>query len=81
VVALGQSRTARTSWTRLLSILCGSIGLFAPELSQWGVPGIWFPWGVGVSRTEYAYGAMTIVLAVYLVQRLWRFAPAAPRPS
>ena len=73
VVALGQHRAKRTSWALPASIALGSIGLFTPELSQIGVPGIWFPCGVGVSRTEYAYAGMIIVLAIYLVQRLWRF--------
>jgi hypothetical protein len=77
VVVLGQSRARRISWLGLGSLLLGTIGLYAPELSQLGVPGIWFPFGVGVSRTEYAYAAMVILLAAYLVQRLWRFVPAA----
>jgi len=40
------------------------------------VPGIWLPYGVGVSRTEYAYFAFDIVLFIYLLQRLWRFTPS-----
>jgi hypothetical protein len=52
-----------------------SIGLFATELSEIGFPGIWFPFGVGVSRTEYAYAAFGVVLFLYLLQRLWRHAP------
>jgi hypothetical protein len=40
------------------------------------VPGIWFPYGVGVSRTEYAYFAFDIALFIYLLERLWRFTPS-----
>lgn len=74
-------RARRASWAMLLSILLGSVGLFAPELGQIGVPGIWFPFGVGVSRTEYAYAAFDVTLFIYLLQRLWRFVPARPVPQ
>jgi hypothetical protein len=35
-----------------------------------GVPGIWFPFGVGVSRTQYAYAAMVVGLAILLVRAI-----------
>jgi hypothetical protein len=78
MLAIG-ARRGQAGWTLLLAVILGSVGLFAPELGQLGVPGIWFPFGVGVSRTEYAYAAFDVVLFVYLLQRLWRFAP--PRPA
>lgn len=31
------------------------VGLFASDLSTLGVPGIWFPFDIGVSRSQYAY--------------------------
>jgi hypothetical protein len=40
------------------------------EVSALGVPGIWFPFGVGVSRTQYAYAAMVVGLAVLLVRTI-----------
>ena len=70
------ARLGEASWTSFLAVTFGSVGLYASELGQLGVPGIWFPFGVGVSRTEYAYAAFTLVLFVYLLQRLWRFVPA-----
>jgi hypothetical protein len=70
------ARRGEASWTSFLAVTFGSVGLYASELGQLGVPGIWFPFGVGVSRTEYAYAAFTLVLFVYLLQRLWRFVPA-----
>jgi hypothetical protein len=67
-----------SAWLAMLSMICVSIGLFATELGEIGVPGIWFPFGVGVSRTEYAYAAFDVVILVYLLQRLWRYAPRPP---
>jgi hypothetical protein len=58
-----------------LSILTGSVSVFGRELNELGVPGIWFPYGVGLSRSECANAAFAAVLFIYLIQRLWRFAP------
>jgi hypothetical protein len=33
-----------------------------------GVPGIWFPFGIGVSRTQYVY-AIAIPLLAFLIVR------------
>jgi hypothetical protein len=33
-----------------------------------GVPGIWFPFGIGVSRTQYVY-AIAIPLLAFLIAR------------
>ena len=66
----------KADWIALLAMVLGAIGTFASELSRLGVPGIWLPYGVGVSRTEYAYFAFDIVLFIYLLQRLWRFTPS-----
>jgi hypothetical protein len=44
-------------------------GLFGGELlDPIGVPGIWFPFGIGVSRTQYVY-AIVIPLAAILIVR------------
>jgi hypothetical protein len=32
------------------------------------VPGIWFPFGIGVSRTQYIYAIVIALLAVLLVR-------------
>ena len=47
----------------LASFLLIAVGQFAPELLSLGVPGIRFPFGVGVSRTQFAY-ALAIPLLV-----------------
>jgi hypothetical protein len=75
VMWLGFSR--RGSWMVFLSVLTGSVSVFGRELNELGVPGIWFPYGVGLSRSECANAAFAAVLFIYLIQRLWRFAPGA----
>ncbi len=40
-----------------------SVGLFASDLSAMGLPGIWFPFNIGVSRSQYAYALALPVLA------------------
>ena len=80
VIALGYARettwaSRRAPWALLLTILAGSVSIFARELRQLGVPGIWFPYGVGVSLSECANAAFGGLLFIYLLQRLWRFAP------
>ncbi len=70
----------------LASLLLIATGQFAPELSSLGVPGIWFPFGVGVSRSQYAY-ALAIPLLVVLLGRVapggspaWQHA-SSPSPA
>lgn len=67
-VALARRR--REGWLGMLAMLLVSVAVFAPELSILRVPGIWFPFGVGVSRTEYVYAAFALVLFVELFRRL-----------
>ena len=44
-------------------------GLFGGELlDPIGVPGIWFPFGIGVSRTQYIYTIVIPLLAVLIVR-------------
>jgi hypothetical protein len=64
---------SREKWFVFPAILLLSVGLFAQELSLIGIPGIWFPFGVGVSRTEYAYAVFDIALIALLLRRLYSF--------
>jgi hypothetical protein len=42
-------------------------GLFGGELLDTiGVPGIWFPFGIGVSRTQYVYAIVIPLLALVI---------------
>src|SRR4051812_43649270 len=46
-------------------------GLFGGELLDTiGVPGIWFPFGIGVSRTQYVYAIALPLLAFLIVRAL-----------
>jgi hypothetical protein len=57
-------------WITLLAILLVSIGIFAKEVSDLNIiPGIWFPYGVGVSRSQYAYAFFALVMYIILIQK------------
>jgi hypothetical protein len=64
----------RGVWGGLLAMVLVGAGLFAQELSALHVPGIWFPFGTGVSRTQYVYAAFDVVMFVLLLLRLLSFA-------
>ena len=66
------ARIVRSGPMRILTLVTlASImaGLFGGELlDPIGVPGIWFPFGIGVSRTQYVY-AIVIPLLAFLIVR------------
>jgi hypothetical protein len=44
-------------------------GFFGGELlDPMGVPGIWFPFGIGVSRTQYVYAILLPLLGFLIVR-------------
>jgi hypothetical protein len=52
----------------LVAILLISIALFPKEVSELHIiPGIWFPYGVGVSRGQFFYAAFVFVMYVILI--------------
>ena len=54
----------------LLALLLVTIALFPKEVSELHViPGIWFPYGVGVSRGQFFYAAFVFVMYVILIQK------------
>lgn len=70
IIALGVIRSIKPS-TYLAApcaILVG-IGLFATELNTLGIPGIWFPYGTGVARGQYAYAAFIALLFLLVLMR------------
>ena len=93
------ARLVRSGPMRILALVTlGSImaGLFGGELLDTiGVPGIWFPFGIGVSRTQYVYAIAIPLLAFLIVSgnrttrkaielsgtTLERFQPAVGPPS
>jgi hypothetical protein len=64
----------REAWLALPGVVLISIGQFASELSVLGIRGVWFPFGTGVSRTQFAYAAFDAVLFVMLLRRFLFFA-------
>ncbi|MGC1550288.1 MAG: glycoside hydrolase family 2 [Rhodanobacter sp.] len=70
IIGLGVMRLAKPSayLAAIAAVLVG-IGLFAAELSSLGIPGIWFPYGTGVARGQYAYAAFIPLLFVLITMR------------
>ena len=64
----------RDGWLPLLAVTTIAIGLFAQELSAIHIQGIWFPFGTGVSRTQFAYAAFGVLLFVLLLRQLYALA-------
>ena len=68
------ARIVRSGPTRILALVTlASVmaALFGSELLDTiGVPGIWFPFGIGVSRTQYVYAIAIPLLAFLMVGTL-----------
>src|SRR6188768_3802066 len=68
------ARIVRSGPMRILALVTlASVmaGLFGGELlDTTGVPGIWFPFGIGVSRTQYIYAIVVPLLAFFIVRTL-----------
>jgi len=74
----------RSSWSGVLTFLaatCVAVGLFANELTLVGMKAVWFPFGMGVSRTQFAYATLIMVLFLMIVEQFVRLAsPPKPEP-
>jgi hypothetical protein len=80
------ARIARNGPSRILALLTlASIlaSLFGAELlDPLGVPGIWFPFNIGVARAQFIYAISVPLLACLIVRTLLpEQAPAAGTPS
>jgi hypothetical protein len=68
------ARIVHSGPIRLLALVTLAVvvsGLFGGELlDPLGVPGIWFPFGIGVSRTQYVYAIAIPLLACLIVRTL-----------
>jgi hypothetical protein len=73
------ARIVRSGPMRILALVTlGSVmaALFGGELlDPIGVPGIWFPFGIGVSRTQYVYAIVIPLLAFLIVCTFTRRPP------
>ena len=50
----------------LIAIALITVSFFGELLDPLGVPGIWFPFGIGVSRTQYLYAVFIPLLALLI---------------
>jgi hypothetical protein len=75
IVGLGVIQLAKPSaYLAALTAMLVGIGLFATELNALGIPGIWFPYGTGVSRGQYAYAVFIPLLSLLILMRLVGYA-------
>jgi len=71
VIAVRMVRSGPMRMLSLVTLASIMAGLFGGELlDPICVPGIWFPFGIGVSRTQYIYAIAIPLLAVLVVQTL-----------
>lgn len=53
----------------LVALLLLIIALYPSEVAVLHIPGIWFPYGVGVSRGQFFYAAFVFMMYVILIQK------------
>lgn len=73
------ARNQRSNLSALSAVLLVAVALFSEELWAIGIPGSWFPLGVGVSRSQFALALSIPLLAALLYCRVP--APSARTPS
>jgi len=66
IVAVRIVRRGEGRLLALATMTSIAVALFAGDLSALGVPGIWFPFNIGVSRSQYAYALALPLLAFAL---------------
>lgn len=72
IIYRGIRQHTEDKWLVLLATLLVATGLFAQELSALHIQGIWFPFGVGVSRSQYAYLAFDSIMFLILIRHYRR---------
>jgi hypothetical protein len=71
VIGAGIARSGPRQVLALVTLASVMAALFGGELLDTiGVPGIWFPFGIGVSRTQYVYAIAIPLLAFLIVPNL-----------
>ncbi len=82
VIAAGlYRRPAVRTWLTALAALLVGVGLFSSELSALGVPGIWFPYGTGVARGQFAYAGFIVIMFALLLMLPPRMRAASQVPA
>jgi len=80
IVARGLlQRDRHDGYAAVLAAILIGVGLFAAELNALGIPGIWFPYGTGVARGQYAYAAFIALMFLLVLVRLVQAATAHSR--
>jgi hypothetical protein len=79
ITVAGVRQRGREGWLAVPVVLLIALALFPTEVTLLHVPGIWFPFGVGVSRTEYAIGVFLLAMPALFAHRLLAFAPRRVR--
>jgi hypothetical protein len=74
VLVRGAIRRAGDWPLALATALAAAVSIFGSELGQLHAKDIWFPFGVGVSRSEYANATLIVLTTALLTARLSRFA-------
>lgn len=73
IVGVRIARSGTMRGLALATLASIVVGLFGGELlDPLGVPGIWFPFGIGVSRTQYIYALVIPLFAMLLVRSMQR---------
>jgi hypothetical protein len=70
LAVLGLSDRRHRSWLALAGMAAVAAAVFGPELASLHVKGIWFPFGVGVSLSEYACTALVPISCALFLGRL-----------
>lgn len=70
IMYLGIRKQGAKDLLVLLAMLLVTVALYPQEVSELHViPGIWFPYGVGVSRGQFFYAAFVFVMYIILIQK------------
>jgi len=81
LIAIRMIRSGPMRLMALATMASILVAQFAGELGAIGVPGIWFPFGIGVSRTQYAYAVAIPLLAWLIARSLPQARDARPSPN
>jgi hypothetical protein len=81
-IAVGIVREGPMRILALVTLASIIAAFFGSELlDPLGVPGIWFPFGIGVSRTQYIYAIAVPLLAFLIVRTIHSNSATCPEPA
>ena len=77
IVYRGVRGRGREGWYALPAVVAIGMVLFSSEFSVLHLPGIWFPYGIGVSLSEIMSVVFDVLLFSLLVHRVWSRPPGS----